>query len=94
MRQPRLRVMLVIGALALVAPVSSASGASPSSPRAESHYEIWCTTSTGDTYLAKRVDARAIQLDKNPGGKDTATEHFNENNPYGEHCVELGPFTP
>lgn len=94
MRQPRLRVVLVIGALALVAPVSSASGASPSTPRAESHYEIWCTTSTGDTYLAKRVDARAIQLDKDPGGKDTATENFNENNPYGEHCVELGPFTP
>jgi hypothetical protein len=90
----RTLVVLVIGAIALLAPVSSASGASPSSPRAESHYEIWCTTSTGETYLAKRVDARAIQLDKNPGGKDTATEHFNENNPYGEHCVELGPFTP
>ncbi len=87
-------VVLVIGAITLVTPVSGASGASPSSPRAESHYEIWCTTSTGDTYLAKRVDARAIQLDKDPGGKDTATEHFNENNPYGEHCVELGPFTP
>ena len=59
---------------------------------AESHYEIWCTTATGETYLAKVVDARAIQLDKTPGGKDTATEKFNENNPYGEHCVERGPF--
>lgn len=93
-QQMRTLVVLVIGAIALVAPVPSASGASPSSPRADSHYEIWCTTSTGDSYLAKRVDARAIQPNKDPGGKDTATEHFNENNPYGEHCVELGPFTP
>ena len=30
-----------------------------------------------DDVLAKRVDARAIQLDKNPGGKDTATERYN-----------------
>ena len=27
--------------------------------------------------LAKRVDARAVQLDKDPGGKDTATERYN-----------------
>ena len=30
-----------------------------------------------DDVLAKRVDARAVQLDKNPGGKDTATERYN-----------------
>jgi hypothetical protein len=30
-----------------------------------------------DDVLAKRVDARAIQLDKEPGGKDTATERYN-----------------
>ena len=30
-----------------------------------------------DDVLAKRVDARAIQPDKDPGGKDTATERFN-----------------
>ena len=30
-----------------------------------------------DDVLAKRVDARAIQLDKDPGGKDTATERYN-----------------
>jgi hypothetical protein len=29
--------------------------------------------------LAKRVDARAVQLDKDPGGKDTATERYNLN---------------
>jgi hypothetical protein len=90
----RTLIVLVAGAAALAAPVSNAMGASPSSPRADSHYEIWCTTSSGDTYLAKRVDARAIQPDKDPGGKDTATEHFNANNPYGEHCVEFGPITP
>lgn len=32
-----------------------------------------------DDVLAKRVDARAIQLDKDPGGKDTATERYNAN---------------
>jgi hypothetical protein len=31
-----------------------------------------------DDVLAKRVDGRAIQLDKTPGGKDTATERYNE----------------
>ena len=30
-----------------------------------------------DDVIAKRVDARAIQLEKDPGGKDTATEHYN-----------------
>ena len=30
-----------------------------------------------DDVLAKRVDARAIQPDKEPGGKDTATERYN-----------------
>ena len=30
-----------------------------------------------DDVIAKRVDARAIQPDKDPGGKDTATEHYN-----------------
>jgi hypothetical protein len=32
---------------------------------------------TEDDVLAKRVDARAVQLDKDPGGKDTATERYN-----------------
>jgi len=30
-----------------------------------------------DDVLAKRVDARAIQPEKDPGGKDTATARFN-----------------
>jgi hypothetical protein len=32
---------------------------------------------TEDDVLAKRLDARAIQPEKDPGGKDTATAHFN-----------------
>jgi hypothetical protein len=30
-----------------------------------------------DDVLAKRVDARAIQPEKDPGGKDTATDRYN-----------------
>jgi len=44
-----------------------------------------------DDVLAKRVDARAIQLDKEPGGKDTATERYNANAGVvqGWFCAEL-----
>jgi hypothetical protein len=46
-----------------------------------------------DDVLAKRVDAHAIQLDKNPGGKDTATERYNANAGVvqGWFCVEVSP---
>jgi hypothetical protein len=46
-----------------------------------------------DDVLAKRVDAHAIQLDKDPGGKDTATERYNLNAGVvqGWFCVELRP---
>ena len=74
--------------------VSTVLAASDTTPRSDSHYEIWCTTAEGSVYLAKRVDARAIQLDKDPGGKDTATERFNDNNPFGDHCVEGDLITP
>jgi hypothetical protein len=87
------KLILLAAVAAFAAPASNAAGASPTTPRTDSHYEIWCTSADGDGYLAKRVDAHAIQPDKAPGGKDTATEHFNQNNPYGEHCVEYGPFT-
>ena len=74
--------------------VSTVLAASETTPRGDSYYEIWCTPAEGSAYLAKRVDARAIQLDKDPGGKDTATERFNDNNPFGEHCVEGDLITP
>ena len=83
--------LVIVMCAALLAAASPAAAAS-ATERADRYYEIWCTTEAGDTYLAKVVDARAIQLDKTPGGKDTATEKFNENNPFGEHCVERGPF--
>ena len=46
-------------------------------------------TSLGE--VAKRVDARAVQLDKDPGGKDTATERYNANAGVvqGWFCAEL-----
>ncbi len=44
-----------------------------------------------DDVLAKRVDARAVQLDKDPGGKDTATERYNLNAGavQGWFCAEI-----
>lgn len=44
-----------------------------------------------DDLLAKRVDARAIQLDKDPGGKDTATDRYNANAGVvqGWFCAEM-----
>jgi hypothetical protein len=44
-----------------------------------------------DDVLAKRVDARAIQLDKDPGGKDTATGRYNANAGLvqGWFCAEI-----
>jgi hypothetical protein len=79
------RLVGVVAAAAMLAvPIAGASA----SPRQDSYYEIWCQPAEGDAYLAKRVNARAIQLDKDPGGKDTATEQYNENNPFGETCSE------
>ena len=44
-----------------------------------------------DDVLAKRVDTRAIQPDKDPGGKDTATDRYNANAGVvqGWFCAEL-----
>ncbi len=44
-----------------------------------------------DDVLAKRVDARAIQLAKDPGGKDTATERYNltAGRVQGWFCAEI-----
>jgi len=68
-------------------------GAAPSTPRHDSYVEITCSTETS-SYLAKRVDASAIQPEKDPGGKDTATAEYNANNPFGEVCVEGAPIVP
>ncbi len=74
------------------APVALAT--SESTPRQDAYYDIWCTTAEGSVYLAKQVNANAIQPDKEPGGKDTATARFNANNPFGESCEEDGPIQP
>ena len=85
----------IVTAVALTALAGLPATAGGATPRQDSYYEIWCYSAPTDTwYLAKRVDARAIQPEREPGGKDTATERFNENNPYGETCHEEGPITP
>jgi hypothetical protein len=88
-----MRAFATAAAVGLLA-ASTALAATEITPRSDTYYEIWCTTAQGWVYLAKRVDASAIQLDKDPGGKDTATEQFNANNPYGEHCQQSGPINP
>jgi hypothetical protein len=84
----------LVGVLAAAATVALPLAGAYASPRHDTYYEIWCQTVDGGAYLAKRVDARAIQPDKDPGGKDTATEHYNENNPFGDTCGEVGPISP
>lgn len=79
-------------ALVTAAVVAIPTAGAHATPRHDAYYEIWCQTADGSVYLAKRVDARAIQPDKNPGGKDTATERYNQNNPFGETCGE--PISP
>jgi hypothetical protein len=84
--------------LILVAGVTLSSGpaamaAAPSTPRQDPYVEITCSTETS-SYLAKRVDDRAIQPDKDPGGKDTATAEYNAHNPFGETCVESARIDP
>lgn len=76
-----------IAVIAALGSSSAALGASPTTPRHDGYYEIWCTTLDGSRYLAKRVDDTAIQYDKTPGGKDTATAEFNEHNPFGDVCA-------
>ena len=49
---------------------TGAASVTPGDTSAEAGHE--------DDVLAKRVDDRAVQLDKDPGGKDTATERYNE----------------
>jgi hypothetical protein len=72
----------------------TAMGVPDTTSRQDPYVEIRCwpggeeSYPGGDSYLAKRVDARAIQPDKTPGGKDTATDRYNENNPFGEFCAE------
>jgi hypothetical protein len=92
--QGRSRARCSVVALVTAAVVAIPIAGAHASPRQDAYYEIWCQRADGSAYLAKRVDARAIQPDKDPGGKDTATERYNENNPFGESCGEVGPISP
>jgi ABC-type sugar transport system substrate-binding protein len=84
----RASLAAALAAAGLLSCAGAAVAAQNTTPRHDAHYEIWCTVQGQDAYLAKRVDANAIQFDKDPGGKDTATEHYNLNNPFGEVCAE------
>jgi hypothetical protein len=91
---PSTRRTLIVGSLVAVAMGLASPASAEATPRQDSYFEIWCQTADGGEYLAKRVDARAIQPERDPGGKDTATAQFNANNPFGETCGEVGPFSP
>jgi hypothetical protein len=87
MTRMRRALGLVLAAGVTLASGPGAMAAAPSTPRQDPYVEITCSTES-TSYLAKRVDARAIQPDKDPGGKDTATVEYNANNPFGEVCTE------
>jgi hypothetical protein len=63
-------------------------------PRQDPYYEVWCQLGDADPILVKVVDSNAIQIDKDPGGKDTATDQYNNHNPQGWVCWEVGPISP
>jgi|EndMetStandDraft_3_1072993.scaffolds.fasta_scaffold769990_1 hypothetical protein len=89
-RRPRFRARkaraIVLAAGLTLASTSTALAVPDTTPRHDPYVEDTCTVQGDGSYLAKRVDARAID----PGNKGTATQHYNENNPNGETCGE-GP---
>jgi hypothetical protein len=85
----KVAISLVVGAALL----ASAPAAQASTPRADTYFQVWCTTPEGETVQAESVDAHAIQPDKAPGGKDDAITRFGQNHP-GWNCWWVGPITP
>lgn len=81
----------VICVLSLSAVSTAVAGATP---REDPYYEVWCQLDDADPILVKVVDANAIQLERDPGGKDTATDEYNDHNPQGWVCWEVGPISP
>ena len=71
-----------------------ATAVAAATPRQDPYYEIWCQLDDAAPVLVKVVDASAIQLEKDPGGKDTATDQYNDHNPQGWVCWEVGPISP
>jgi hypothetical protein len=79
------RVVVLAAGLTL-ASASTALAVPETTPRHDPYVEDTCAVQGDGSYLAKRVDANAID----PGNKEIATQHYNENNPLGETCSE-GP---
>lgn len=80
-----------LAAVLIVSVVTPAVAANTT--RADSYYEVWCNLGTDRVFQAESVDARAVQLDKNPGGKDTGVANYTLHNPFGDVCTLVGPFS-
>ena len=78
--------VVVLAAGLTLASASTALAVPDTTPRQDPYVEDTCTVEGDGSYLAKRVDARAID----PGNKDIATQQYNAHNPLGETCSE-GP---
>ena len=80
---------LVIACGLTLSSASTAFGVQPTTPRQDQYFQTVCTL-RGIQFSAERVDARAVTL----GGKATAVQNFNQNNPIGLVCELVGPFSP
>lgn len=82
------RALIVVIAVGLALSTASAAlAAQPTTPRQDAYFETWCNLGEDNEFLGERLDAHA-------GGHANAVEHYNQNNPFGDVCVELGPFFP
>jgi hypothetical protein len=94
-RRPPLKIGRVFQTIVLTGLIALPAGpALAQTPRKSAYYEVWCNLGTDREFQAESFSVSAYQPDKTPGGKDTGIEHYNANNPFGDVCVVLGPFTP
>jgi len=86
------RIMLSgVAIAALIGVGTLAPGASATSQRNDTYYQVWCITPEGgDPVPAESLDAHSVQFAKDPGGKDGAVRNFVENHP-GWDCWLVGP---
>jgi hypothetical protein len=80
-------------ALCFLSLLAVSTAVAVATPRQDPYYEVWCQLGDADPILVKIVDANAIQLGKDPGGKDTATDQYNDHNPQGWLCWEVLPIS-
>ena len=88
------KVRIIVATLASIAMAAPTAASAASTGRHDTYYQVWCRTDTGAVVQAESVDARSIQYDKTPGGKDGAIENFTNNFPLGWTCWAVGPFAP